>query len=132
MNILQFSGTRIYLFCLYMKPVRDNLGVLPPFSDLKELISRNRCKTKTKPYFLWSLLFQSMKLQKCITQESSKEGLHPQCQAFLQSVTSIINDNPVSIDFLLDRIYITRPCSSYITLFQRNIFFPACFPLDNN
>ena len=64
----------------------DNLTV-SPFSDLKELISRNRYKTKTKPYFLWSLLFQSMKLQKCITQESSK-GLHPQCQAFLQWMTS--------------------------------------------
>ena len=34
----------------------DNLTV-SPFSDLKELISRNRYKTKTKPYFLWSLLF---------------------------------------------------------------------------
>ena len=76
-----------------MKPVRDNL-VLSPFSDLKELISRNRYKTKTKPYFLLSLLFQNIKLLKCITtvirnltvsydyaitQESSKEGLHPQC-----------------------------------------------------
>ena len=63
-----------------MKSVRDNLAV-SPFSDLKDLISRNRCKTKTKPYFLWSsFLFQSMKLQKCIIQESSKEGLHLQCQ----------------------------------------------------
>ena len=68
-------GTSIYLFCLWMKHVRDNLAILP-FSDLKELISRNRYKTKTKPYFLWSLLLQSMKLQKCITQESS-EDLHP-------------------------------------------------------
>ena len=45
---------------------------------LKELIYRNRYKTKTEPYFLQLLLFQKMKLQKCITQESSKEGLHPQ------------------------------------------------------
>ena len=44
--------------------------MLSPFSDLKELISRNRYKTKTKPYFLWSILFQNIKLQKCITQES--------------------------------------------------------------
>ena len=44
--------------------------MLSPFSDLKELISRNRYKTKAKPYFLWSLLFQNIKLQKCVTQES--------------------------------------------------------------
>ena len=61
-----------------MKPARDSLTV-SPFSDLKELISRNRYESKTKPYFLSSLLFQSMKLQ-----ESRKKGLHSQCQAFLQ------------------------------------------------
>ena len=48
-NLLQFSSASIYLFCLQRKPVRDNL-MLSPFSDLKELISRNRFKTKTKPY----------------------------------------------------------------------------------
>ena len=32
-----------------MKPVRDNLATTP-FSDLKELISGNKYKTKTKPY----------------------------------------------------------------------------------
>ena len=33
-NLLQFSGTSIYLFWLKRKPVRDNL-MLSPFSDLK-------------------------------------------------------------------------------------------------
>ena len=64
-----------------MKPVRDNLAI-PPFSDLKEIIFRNRCKTKRKTYFLRSLLLQSMKPQKFITQESSKEDLHPEYKAF--------------------------------------------------
>ena len=45
-----------------MKPVHDNLAI-SPFSDLKELISRNQRKTKAKPYSLRSLSFQSMKLQ---------------------------------------------------------------------
>ena len=40
-----------------MKPFLDNLLVLP-FSDLKELMTPNRYKTKTKPH---------------ITQESSKK-----------------------------------------------------------
>ena len=66
-----------------MKPLLDNVAV-SLFSDSKELISRNRYRTNTKPHFLCSLLLQSMKLRKCITQESSKEGLRPQCQAFLQ------------------------------------------------
>ena len=46
-----------------------------------------------------------------------------------------INDfyiiNLSSIGFLLDRIYIKRPLISYKTLFLKNIFVPACFPLDN-
>ena len=67
------------------------------FSDLKELKCKNRDKTKTKPYFLWSLSFQSMKLQKFITQESSKEGLHTQCQAFLQWMTSTLSTQSVWI-----------------------------------
>ena len=50
MNLLQLSGTSIYLFCLRRNPARDNLMVAP-FSDLKELISRNTYNTKTKPYF---------------------------------------------------------------------------------
>ena len=40
--------------------------------------------------------------------------------------------NPASMDFLLDWIYIKRPRSSYITVLMKNIFAPACFPLDNN
>ena len=32
-----------------MKPLIDNLSV-SPFSDLKELITRNRYKTKIKPH----------------------------------------------------------------------------------
>ena len=48
MNSLQFCGTSIYRFCLQKKPVRDKLMILP-FSDLKELISQNRYKTKAKP-----------------------------------------------------------------------------------
>ena len=39
--------------------------------------------------------------------------------------------NPTSMDFLLDRIYIKRPRSSYITLFEKNVFTPACFSLIN-
>ena len=39
--------------------------------------------------------------------------------------------NPVSMDFLLDWIYIERPRSSYITRFLKNIFALACLPLDN-
>ena len=39
--------------------------------------------------------------------------------------------NPAFMDFLLDWIYIKRPRSSYITPFLKNIFAPACFPLDN-
>ena len=50
MNLLQFSSTSIYLFCLWRKPVHDNL-MLSPFSDLKEIISLDRYKIKTKPYF---------------------------------------------------------------------------------
>ena len=111
-----------------MKPVRDNLAV-SPFSDLKELISRNRYKTKTKPYFLWSLLFQSMKLQKCITQESSKEGLHPQCQAFLQWMTSKLSTQHLWIFYGLD---LYKKTMYFIhNSFLKNIFVPACFPLDN-
>ena len=72
-----------------MKLVHGNLTV-SPFSNSKELIFQNRCKTKTKPYFLSPLLFQSVKLQKCIAQESSKEGLHPECQAFSQWMTSTL------------------------------------------
>ena len=59
-------------------------------------------------------------MQSIITQELSKEGIHPQCQAFCNEHLHIIN--PVSIDFLLDRIYIKRPRSSYINLFLKNIF----------
>ena len=51
MNLFQFRGKSIYRFCLSMKPLRDNLAV-SPFSDLNKLISQNRYKTKTKPYFL--------------------------------------------------------------------------------
>ena len=40
-------------------------------------------------------------------------------------------NNPASLDFLLDRIYIKRPRCSYITLFLKNIFVPACFPLNS-
>ena len=39
---------------------------------------------------------------------------------FVMNVFYIIN--PASMDFLLDRIYIKRPRSSYITLFLKNIF----------
>ena len=39
--------------------------------------------------------------------------------------------NPVSMDFILDWIYIERPRSSYITPFLKNIFALACLPLDN-
>ena len=40
-------------------------------------------------------------------------------------------NNPASMDFLLDRIYVKRPRCSYITLFLKNIFVPACFPLNS-
>ena len=38
---------------------------------------------------------------------------------------------PASMDFLLDWIYVKRSRSSYMTSFFKNIFVPACFPLDN-
>ena len=102
---LQSNGTSIYLsFLFIMKPVRDNLA-LSHFSDLKELISQNGYKTKTNPCFLWSPLFQSMKLQKCITQESPKEGLHPQCQPFLRWMTLSTIINPASMDFFNAHTY---------------------------
>ena len=117
MNLLRFSGASIYLFCLWRKPVRDNL-MLSPFSDLKELMFRDRYKIKTKPYYLWSLLFQNMKLQKCKLKNHKKEVFNPSSS---MSSFFTINDcyiiNPASMDFLLDRIYIKRPHSSYITLF---------------
>ena len=101
MNLLQFIGTSIYLIffcvcvffcffvfvCLFIKETCMCNLMLSPFSYLKDLIFRNGYKTKTKPYFLWSLLFQNMKLQKCITREPWRKGLYFQCQAFLQSVT---------------------------------------------
>ena len=47
----------------------------------------------------------------------------------------VMNDfyiiNPTSMGFLLDRIYIKRPRSLYITLFLKKIFISACFLLDN-
>ena len=43
----------------------------------------------------------------------------------------LIDYQPSVYGFLLDRIYIKRPRSSYITFFKKNIVVPACFPLDN-
>ena len=88
MNLLQFSGTKeactwqlsgITFFWFEI----TNSGITFFWFE------RNRCKTKTKPHSLWSLLSQSMKLRKCITQELF--SLHPQCQAILQWVTSILS-----------------------------------------
>ena len=56
---------------------------------------------------------------------TTKRGSSSQCQAFLQSMTSTL------MDFLLEQIYIKKPRSSYATLFLKNIFAPACFPLNN-
>ena len=65
--------------------------MLLSISDLKELISRNRYKTKTKPYFLRSLLLQNTKLQKCITQESSWKVFIFNVELFLQLMTSALS-----------------------------------------
>ena len=98
-----------------MKPVRDNLAV-SPFSDLKELISRNRYETKTKAIFF-------------VITFIPKHETTEMYNFFAMNDLYIIN--PASMDFPLDRIYMKRPRSSYITLFKKNIFVPACFPLDN-
>ena len=120
---------KYWYFLFIKKSVSDNL-MFSPFSRLKGLISQNKYETTTKPYFLWSILFQNMKLQKCITQEPQKEGLHPKCQAFF-AISDFYLFNPTSMDFLLDWIYIKRPLSLYIAIFSKNIFVLACFPLDN-
>ena len=39
--------------------------------------------------------------------------------------------NPVSMDFLLDKIYVKRPPNSYITLFLKNIYLLQPVLLDN-
>ena len=112
-----------------MKLVRDNLAV-SPFSYLKELISRNTYKTKTKPYF-----FVITFIAKHEATEVYNSGIIKRRSSSLMSSFFAMNDfyiiNPASMDFLLDWIYIKRPRSSYITPFLKNIFIPACFPLDN-
>ena len=50
-----------------MEPVRDNL-MLSPVSDLKELISRNRYKTKT--FFVITFILKHETTEVYITQES--------------------------------------------------------------
>ena len=97
-----------------------------PFFDFKELISINRYKTETKPNFLWSLLSKN-ETAEVYNSKIMKRSLQAQYHALFDFY--IIN--PLFMDFLYDYIYIKRPRSSYITLFLKNIFIPACFPLDN-
>ena len=98
-----------------MKPVRDNLAV-SPFSYLKELISRNTYKTKTKPYF-----FVITFIAKHEATEVYNSGIIKRRPSTLMSSFFAMNDfyiiNPASTDFSLDRIYIKIPRSLYITLF---------------
>ena len=112
-----------------MKPVRDNLAV-SPFSYLKELISRNTYKTKTKPYF-----FVITFIAKHEATEVYNSGIIKRRSSPLMSSFFAMNDfyiiNPESMNFLLDWIYIKSPRSSNITPFSKNIFVPACLPLDN-
>ena len=63
-----------------MKPLLENLKV-SPFSDLKELVTRNRCKTKTKPHLCDHL--PKHESGEVYNSGIIKKGLHPQCQAFL-------------------------------------------------
>ena len=94
-----------------MKLVRDNLTV-SPFSDLKELISRNRYKTKTKPITF---------IAKHQVTEVHNSGIIKRRSSSLMSSFLAMNDfyitNSASMDVLLDWIYIKRPSSSYITPF---------------
>ena len=112
-----------------MKLVRDNLAV-SPFSYLKELISRNTYKTKTKPYFFVITFIAKHEATKVYN-----SGIIKRRPPTLMSSFFAMNDfyiiNPASTDFLLDWIYTKRPRSSYITPFLKNIFVLACFPLDN-
>ena len=93
-----------------MKLVRDNLTV-SPFSDLKELISRNRYKTKTKPITF---------IAKHQVTEVHNSGIIKRSSSLMSSFLAM-NDfyitNSASMDVLLDWIYIKRPSSSYITPF---------------
>ena len=103
----------------YKEACTDKL-ILSPFSDLKELISQNRYKTKTNLYLLWSLLIQNMKLQKFIAQED----LYFKYQAFF-SIYGFYIINPASMDCLLGQIYMKRLSSSYETLFQKISLFQS-------
>ena len=102
-----------------MKPVRDNFAV-SPFSDLKELISRNRYKTKRKPYFCDNFHF------KILNTKVYNSRIMKRRSSFSMSSLFAINDlniiNPLSMDFLLDWTYIERTFSSYLTLFLKNLF----------
>ena len=93
-----------------MKPIRDNLAVLP-FSDLKELISRNRYKTKTKSFF-----FVITFITKHEATEVYNSGIIKRRSSFLTSSYFAMNDfyiiNPASMSSLLDWIYTKRPRSS--------------------
>ena len=68
--------------------------MLPPFSDLKELISRNEYKTKRKPYF-----FSKHETTELYNSRTIKKS------SFLM-LSFLVIINPVSMDFLLDRIYV--------------------------
>ena len=60
-----------------------------------------------------------------------KTSFFVQCNVNLFCNQWLLHYQPsVYISSLLDRIYIKRPRSSYITLSFKNIFFPICFPLE--
>ena len=106
-----------------MKPVLDNLAesdtlVVSPFSDLKELISRNtKIDRKPKQSHFFVITF----IPKHETTEDHNSGIikkrspSPMSRFFAMNDSYIIN--LASMNFLLDRIYIERPRSSYITPF---------------
>ena len=93
------------------------------------MLSQNRYKTKIKSFFKVTFI------PKHETTEVYNSRIIKRRSSFSMSsffaIDNIYIINPASMGFLQDQIYIERPRSSYITLFLKNIFAPACFPLNN-
>ena len=82
---------------------------------LKELISTNRYKTKTKPYFCDHFYFKTWNYRSVLLKNHKKVFTFSGKLFCNQYVFYIIN--LASMDFLLDHIFIKRVCSSHVTLF---------------
>ena len=94
-----------------MKLARDNLAV-SPFSDLKELISRNKSKTKIAIFFVITFIanYKATEVHNPgIIKRSSSSLMSSFCNPFAMNDFCIIN--PESMDFLLDWTYVKRPRS---------------------